>query len=311
MRVLSNLTRRELDSRLAEQGLAIRTGPFNVRIASRISSVADGLACLYADYPVSDPAEYVDFTVTLSRSGGFRQFLRPQVRFVHDGQQPFVPMPVDHAFPLLEWAMNWCITSQNHHCLTLHSAVIERGGLAVVLPAPPGSGKSTLCAALVSRGWRLLSDELAMVSLSDGSIQPLCRPVSLKNASIAIIQGFVPEAVMNRVTHDTTKGSVTHMKVRPEHLARVQESARPRWIVFPKYVAGARPELRPRSKADGLLELGRNSFNYQVLGLRGFETLADMVEQCDCHDFTYSRLEDAIATFDRLAEVAGVSASVT
>jgi predicted ATPase len=30
----------------------------------------------------------------------------------------------------------------------------------VILPAPPGSGKSTLCAALVTRGWRLLSDEL-------------------------------------------------------------------------------------------------------------------------------------------------------
>jgi predicted ATPase len=33
--------------------------------------------------------------------------------------------------------------------------VVERDGHALILPAMPGSGKSTLTAALVQRGWRL------------------------------------------------------------------------------------------------------------------------------------------------------------
>jgi hypothetical protein len=41
--------------------------------------------------------------------------------------------------------------------------VLERGGRALLLPAPSGSGKSTLCAGLAFNGWRLLSDELALL----------------------------------------------------------------------------------------------------------------------------------------------------
>ena len=69
----------------------------------------------------------------------------------------------------------------------MHAAVFERDSSAVVLPGPSGVGKSTLCAALVARGWRLLSDEVAMIRPQDGLLQPYPRPISLKNESIEMI----------------------------------------------------------------------------------------------------------------------------
>lgn len=299
--ILSELSSVDLQSQLRGPGLTLRTGPFNFRIFSPIDSVAQGLKLLYADYPLSDTNEFVDFTVTLSPSKGLRRWWRPQVRFVYDGQSPFAVLPIDHAFPLLEWAMNWCISTQAHQYLTLHAAVIERNGCAAIMPAPPGSGKSTLCAGLVNRGWRLLSDELTLISLADRSLTPLGRPVSLKNQSLDVIRQFAPEAVMNQVTHDTSKGSVSHMKVPTEHVRRLGEGARPRWVIFPKYVAGACAELTARYKANSMLELGRNSFNYTVLGLTGFDMLADVITASDCYDFQYSSLEEATTVFDQLA----------
>jgi HprK-related kinase A len=299
--ILSELKSCELERRLRGQGLVIRTGPFNFRILSAIDTVAQGLALLYADYPLVGEDEFVDFTVTLTRSGGLRRWWRPQVRFVYDGESPFAVLPLDHAFPLLEWAMNWCISTQAHHFLTLHAAVVERDGCAVVMPAPPGSGKSTLCAALVNRGWRLLSDELTLISLSDGMITPLGRPVSLKNQSLDVIKAYAPAVVMNQVTHDTSKGSVSHMKAPTEHVNRLAEQARPRWVVFPKYVPEAKAELTTRSRAASMLELGRNAFNYTVLGLTGFELLSDLISASDCYDFRYSQLDDAVSAFDGLA----------
>ena len=280
----------------------IKTGPFNFRIRSPIRSVAVGMALLYAEYPLPAETEFVDFDVHLDRGAGMRRWVRPQVRFLYDGASPFEPLPVGHAMPFLEWAMNWCISSQAHQYLILHAAVIEREGLAAILPAPPGSGKSTLCAGLISRGWRLLSDELTLISPADLSITPLCRPVSLKNQSLSVIGAFEPSATFSAVTHDTAKGAVSHMKVPTPHLARVAEPAKPAWIVFPKYVAGSPPTLTPRSRASSMLELGRNAFNYTLLGQIGFETLSNVVSTSSCHDFEYSLLDDAVAIFDSLLD---------
>lgn len=302
--LLSELPPAERVRRLQNEGLALRTGPFVFRIQSPIPLVHQGLDLLYAANPLAGDAEFVDFDLRLDWANGLRRWVRPQVRFLFDGTSPFEPLHVDHAYPLLEWSMNWCISAHAHEGLLLHSAAVEREGLAAILPAPPGSGKSTLCAGLISRQWRLLSDEVAMVSLQDGGITALARPVSLKNESVDVIRRFAPQSVLNRVSHGTTKGSVTHLRAPAEHVRRVAERAQPRWVVFPRYVAGAAPTMRPRSKADSMLELGRNAFNYMVLGKQGFDALADMVDRCDCYDFHYSDLNDAITAFDTLLQQA-------
>jgi HprK-related kinase A len=209
-------------------------------------------------------------------------------------------LPVGHAFPLLEWTLNWCITSHDFEHLVLHAAVVERGGRVAILPAPPGSGKSTLCAALIHRGWRLLSDELALISLVDGRLSALARPVSLKNHSIALMRSFAPDAVFSAETHDTSKGTVAHMRVPREQVRRMDETAAPAWVVFPRWVSGAAPQLVERPKADALMELGRNAFNYATLGKPGFDALCGLVTASRCFDFSYGQLDDAIEVFDGL-----------
>lgn len=297
---LSDLSGSERARRLRSEGLLLRTGPFTFRIHSPIRLVSEGLGQMYPNNPLADEAGFVDFDLHLVPVPGLRRWVMPQVQFLHDGDSPFEPLPAGHAYPLLEWAMNWCISAMVHDELLLHAAVVERDGLAAILPAPAGSGKSTLCAGLISRGWRLLSDEVAMVSLADGRVSALARPVSLKNESIDVMRRYAPDAVFNPVSHGTSKGSVTHMRAPADAVQRVHETARPRWVVFPRFVAGAAPQLKRRSRADSMLELGRNAFNYVVLGEAGFQALGDMVAGADCYDFEYSQLDDAVAVFDQL-----------
>ena len=300
--ILADLSHAVMRQRLCGTGLVLKIGPFAFRIISPIPSLHADLAVLYADYPLLSDDQFVDFTVTIASGTGWHRWFHRQAVFCFDGSDIFVPLPQDHAFPLLEWAMNWCISMHAHQYLLLHSAVIERNGCAVIMPAPPGSGKSTLCAGLVHRGWRLLSDELALISLTDASISPLGRPISLKNQSVDVIRNYVPKAVLSKLVRETSKGSVSLLKVPTEHLRRIDEVARPRWVIFPKYVAQSSAQLTPRSKANSMLELGRNSFNYMVLGHTGFNVLSQVIDACDCYDFEYSQLDDAVAVFDALAK---------
>ena len=208
--MISDLSGRELAERLRAGELVYSCGPFTVRVASPVRYIAEGLRLLYADYALTD--EYADFSLELTPSGGVRRWVRPKVVFTSDRQLPFAPFPLDQAYPLFEWSLNWCIASVTQQYLIIHAAAVERDDRVAILPGLPGTGKSTLAAALVNRGWRLFSDELTLIDIETGRIVPLPRPISLKDKSIDTIRAFAPDAVFNRPTYNTAKGTISHMK---------------------------------------------------------------------------------------------------
>ncbi|ALT79246.1 HprK-related kinase A [Paucibacter sp. KCTC 42545] len=304
---LAQLQAAALRSALRGEGLLIRTGPVLVRIRSQLDSVADALATLYADQTLGTAEEFCDFDTRIDAVDGLRHWLRPQAQFSFEGIRPFKPMALPHASAMLEWGLNWCVSGHCHQYIIIHAAVVERGGRAMVLPAPPGSGKSTLCAGLVNRGWRLLSDELTLIDPQTGELVPLARPVSLKNRSIEVIKAFAPQAVFGPLTRDTVKGTVAHMKPPADSVLRNTERARLAWVVFPRYVAGSPVTPKPLPRAEAMMALVDNAFNYHLHGRQGFETLVDRVAASHCLRFEYCDLEQACQFFTQLADAAEVS----
>ena len=291
---LADLSRSQLQRRLADTGLSIRTGPVVSRIRSRLPAVVEGITLHYAPHPALESGEFADFDVRVDRPQGWRRWWRPQVEFRVDGEAPFAPLPGDQGFPMLEWGLNWCITSHCHQFLILHAAVVERDGHAMSLPAPPGSGKSTLCAGLIHRGWRLLSDELAVIDPATLELLPIPRPVSLKNGSIDVIRAWAPEAAFGPVVRETNKGAVAHCRPPVEAVASADRRATTAWIVLPKWIPGAEARLTALSNAQSMMRLIDNAFNYNVHGAVGFQTLADLVERSRSYEFEYASLDDAV-----------------
>ena len=299
--IVGDLSPGDLADRLAGDGLRLRTGPLLNCIRSDLDRVAEGIARHYRDYAVEESGSFVDFQVRVAHPASPRRWLKPQAVFQFDAARPFKPLPADQAFPMLEWGLNWCVSSHCHQYLIVHAAVVEKFGAALILPGAPGAGKSTLCAGLVNRGWRLLSDELTLFEMPSGDVIPLPRPVSLKNASIEVMRRFAPGATIAPPVHDTVKGSVAHMSPPSDSVRRASETARPRWIVLPRYERGAASQLVPLSKARGFMHLADNAFNYDLHGRQGFELLAQVIDGCDCFEFCYGSLDDAITVFDDAA----------
>lgn len=297
---VSSLTLSDLARRLRQEGLYLQTGTYTLHLQSDLAELAHGIALLYADYPLHDGHDFADFHLSLTRPATLRRWLRPQVVFHFDGVPVFKPLPREQVLPLLEWSMNWCVSSHVHDCLIVHAAVVEKYGQAAILPAPPGSGKSTLCAALVQRGWRLLSDELALLRVTDGKLLPLPRPISLKNQSIELIRRFAPEAVFSPTVHDTQKGDIALLRAPTDSVLRATEPAQPAWVIFPRYQPDQAAQLTALPPARAFMRVADNAFNYSTLGLTGFETLSRLMKPCRCYEFGYSQLEAAIDAIDTL-----------
>lgn len=297
---LSSLQSSETSRLLCGDGLRLTLGTFNVCLHSFLPHVSKSLEFFYADYDLFSKDDFVDYSVEINSPSLLRKWIRPQVNFCFDGHFPFKPLPKAQSFAMFEWGLNWVIANHAHQFLVIHAAVVERDGKAIIFPGTPGSGKSTLCAALVTRGWRLLSDEMALISKEDGLIYPIPRPISLKNDSIAVIRNFSKNVVIGDVVENTAKGSVAHMRVPASSLTVSKRAARPACIIFPKYQTDAELSLKPLSRGQALLQVAENSFNYNVTGLAGFELLANTIDHCRCFTFSYQHLDDAISTMDQV-----------
>jgi HprK-related kinase A len=295
------LGRDALLERLGGSGLALDFGSARARIRSTEPSLASALHRVYRHFPAQPAEGFHDVTVTLRRPLGVRRWLRPQVELIVDGRSLFAPFPADTHLPLVEWGMNHLIAERLGHRLMLHAGVVERGGRALVLPALPGSGKSTLTAALAHRGFRLLSDEFGVVD-DNAWLHPMLRPVALKEASIDVIQAFAPEASWGPRFPRTRKGTVAHLAPDRASVDRRHEPARPGLVVFPRYDASAtlRIEEELRSRAFGRLAV--NSFNYELRGPAGFEAVAALVERSATYSLVYGDLPRAVGALHDLMD---------
>jgi HprK-related kinase A len=297
---LSQLSPAELVERTGKPGICIQTGPFIFHLQTSVAQIIEGLRLLYADFPIFHSPDCADFHIRIVRLRQLRRRFRPQARFYLDEESPFAPVPAEQAYAMFEWGLNWCISSHANQYLIIHAAAVERDGYAVILPGPPGAGKSTLCAALVIRGWRLLTDELTLVDLVTRKIVPLARPIALKNESLRVIQQMAPGSVFGPACSDTAKGTVAHLRPPTESLMRVREQAQAGWVIFPKYTLNGGTDVRPMAKGQTFMWFAGSSFNYTLLGREGFETLSGLMDRTDCFAVDYSNLDQVIPWFDSL-----------
>lgn len=297
---IAEITPSQLDAAFAGSGVFVDYGACVVRTRSVVPGFGEIFRRVYGAFAYRPAAEFADFHVELARGRGLRRWLKPQSRFSIDGVEPFEPFPAASALPLLEWGVNWCFAQRFNQYVLLHAGTLAIGQRGVIMAATPGSGKSTLSAAMMLRGFRLLSDEFGVLNPETGELMPMLKPVALKNKSIDIIRAFSIDAHLGPVFCGTRKGDVAHLAPDAKSVAASTEPAIPALVIFPCYREGACLELTPQPPEQTFARLAFNSFNYSQLGPVAFNAVADVAERCPAYQLTYSSLDDAIRTLHEL-----------
>jgi HprK-related kinase A len=285
-----------VENSLRGSGVCIAVGTFLCRIHSDTGLLSEPLLRLYSSYPASiDCNLLVDFEIDVR---SIRSRHGREVEFHWEGKSPFPALPLSQTHPLFEWGLNWAIATLSGSDIVIHSAVVEKNGIALALPGDPGAGKSTLCAMLALSDWRLLSDELTIIDRQTLKVRSIPRPISLKDQSIRLIKTRFPDTYMTEPISETRKGDIAYAKPHDSAVLNVDQQAPIGMIIFPQYQAGSPLEVVPISKAYALAQLLDNTFNVGLLGKEGFADAAQALANAKCFEVTYSSFDELLPWLD-------------
>lgn len=293
MRLVNHLSGSGIAEKIRNGQIHFCIGPYTYNLTSNLPQIAAGFQTLYGDFPLAEPGQFTDFQVAMTCKSLVSR-LRGQADFLFEHQRPFGSIPTSQAYAFMEWGMNWCVSLHANEYLKLHAATVATNGNAIIMPGVPGAGKSTLCAALGLTGWRILSDEHALIIPGTAEVVPLCRPVSLKNESIDIIRSFEPRAIFGPVSEDTHKGAVAHMKADLVPDSHDSEPLTALIMLFPRYSQDENQRLSPRRRTTSFILAAYHSFNYSLMGEAGFQAMKTLIDTVECYDLVYHNLDWAL-----------------
>lgn len=188
-----------------------------------------------------------------------------------------------------------CCEALKAHLL-FHAAVIEKDGTTVIFPGEAGSGKTTLAAALLANGCRFFSDELAVINLNDLYVSPLPLPMSIKPGSVKPLESYY-QGLRDRPIHLRTDGKkVRYLSPALQNLPETVESSLPvDFLIFPRYIEGAKNRLVKVDKTESLQRLTRTGSSNRVFTSRDVEIMITLIERRPCYEIIYSELPEAVS----------------
>jgi hypothetical protein len=220
-----------------------------------------------------------------------------------DGQHivrtPFEPL----ALAFLLWHLNYAVVTESDRYLILHSAAASLDGSAILLPAARDSGKTTLVAGLVQRGCGYLTDEAAAIDPVSLAIDPYPKWLSIEPGSWEVLADLRPELDARFSPYVRDQWHVLPDSIRPGAAA---EPCPARLIVSPRYEVGAPTTIEPISRAQAVLTLAENAFNFASHKAEGLHTLAEVVRGCECYRLTVGSHEAACDEVMHIVERLGI-----
>jgi PqqD family protein of HPr-rel-A system len=199
----------------------------------------------------------------------------------------------DLAAAWLLWYLNR-LAATTPHRVTIHAGAVAAPSGAVILPGPPGAGKSTMTAALVRAGCGYLSDELAALDLAGEAVHPFPRPLALHPTTVALLAvgpgGPVGPSPATPEGPDAVArpGRAGGLLAPSRSLgATVAAPTPPAAIVLPRIVAGAPGRLAPLAPPAALLGLLAHAPNLALLGPTAFAVLAGLAARCPAHGLEF------------------------
>lgn len=266
--------------RLLETCALIRFGHL-----AQVRLVRSVIGHLATDDPIS-PTIIIDINAKMLDNGHLRSDV------YRDGIAVGRAPRLSEVAPIVKAALWQSAINAHDFLFYFHAGVVGTGAGCVLLPAAAGSGKSSLTAALVHRGFRYFSDEVALIEPFTFHVSPMPLAMCIKSTGWDLMVRYYPE-ILSLPVHVRCDGKVLHY-IPPPADAAEQIPMPVGHIIFPRYEQDAptRLERVKRSEALGRL-MGECLALRQRLDHENVRQLVGWIAGIECYELTFSSLEAA------------------
>ncbi len=195
-------------------------------------------------------------------------------------------------------------TAVNAHdfFLDVHAGVVGDGKQCYLMPASPGSGKSSLTLALTYHGFEFFSDEVALLFEEDFQVESVPLAACIKNTGLETMLHYYPQLQHCQQHYRSDEKFVRYLQPpgssTPPHGTKRPVGA----IIFPKYDPSTETRLTPLSKTDALLKFIQECLVIDTrLDKNRVAKLLNWIEKTPCYELITTDLEDAVQCIQHLS----------
>lgn len=185
--------------------------------------------------------------------------------------------------------------------IAVHAAAVVKNGLAVVIPAQTGSGKTSLSAWLVANGYDYLTDELVLFQTDTARFDAFYRPLNIKTGGIDALAGLRRDCSENSqiVTDSVTLWEAEQVGQRAGEFSGITAGI----FVFPEYRENGELAIEALSPAQTGLELMASNVNARNLNGHGFGQCAALARTVPGLRLTYGGFDQIEGILPELLEL--------
>lgn len=203
-------------------------------------------------------------------------------------------------FANLKFVFMRCAMTGYPYSVHLHAAGVSNGQLCLLLPAEKGSGKTTLAAAMMERGYQYLSDEVALLESADCHVRPFPVSLCVKQHAMDVLSPLYPQ-LSEQQTYARADGETVRYLAPPQSALGDDRALPAEYLVFPRYLPQAQTELHPITPGDALKRLLHDSQSIpEPLGLDDARKLVEWLNRAHCYEMPHSDLRDAVSCLEKL-----------
>jgi hypothetical protein len=222
-------------------------------------------------------------------------------------QVPVLSCSEENQLAPLAKSLVWQTAVNDHDFfLDIHAAVVGDGERCYLLPATPGSGKSTLTAALVHHGFEYFSDEVALLHGNDLLVQPVPLATCIKDTGVAVLSAYYPRLPELRM-HQRGDGKRVRYMPPPAGSTPATGTLRPVGaIIFPLYSPDRPTTLEGIDTMTALQSLMRECLIVDTrLDRDKVAGLLKWLARTPCYRLSVSNLEEAVRLIQSISSELG------